>query len=1183
VVEVSGALSSRLSDFTPQHLISDLTVARVYQARHSRTGQPVALKVWRQASHLLSAGDRTAFTEQFHWLVAASRDTGRVVRCHAAGLDGFPWVAMDLCDGSLAEIDGGQDGVGVELARDSADALLTVVRRLLRDGKVHGRLSPSNLLVVRGRVVLGDFGMLPESWQGRAVDPTTVDDLSAVAALVLDLLPDNVVSRARQVLTDVAMREPGIPADEDITAIRMSLGLAPERGRPSPPTAPPVVPEPAPDHPSVRATSGSGTVGRPPVPGSDKIDPEGPVDLDRQVTRLPEPVVRPDGPAPGPRRQRRWRDPSRRTAVHAPVPPPVEAPAPRQPPPRGAVSPLRMSTPITMNVVRVRQEEGPGLLILLEGKEHRLSPGAEAMIGRGPAAQIRVLDPLVSRRHARVHCDEDGWRITDSGSSNGVWRDGIRISDTTIGASPVRVRVGGPHGPELTLAPQPVPDAPSPPSVPEPAPLTRTVPDTEDEVAPASRSEPREPQLVATTSAPGQYDLPLGSVVIGRAPNCGLVLEDLLISRRHAELRRTGDRATLVDLHSANGTFVNGERVRRSELHSGDLIGFGGFTLRFEGTRLVEVDSAEGVEFGTHGLSVLVDGKRLLTDVSFRLPPRSLMAIVGPSGAGKSTLLNALAGLRPATAGQVLYGGRDLYRNYGELRQRIGYVPQQDILHPGLTLEQALDYGARLRFPAETSAEERAGRISEVVDQLSLTKQFHTRIDQLSGGERKRAGTAVELITRPSLLFLDEPTSGLDVDLDRDVMQQLRGLADDGRTVIVVTHNLEHLSDCDVVMVMARGGRVAYLGPPDGVFDHFRVRDWADAFAAMKASTPGRLASNFLMWSGRDSRSYPPKPLDVTAGDALAGSLPSLPSRPSFRGQLLTLIRRQLAVIASDRTLVGLLVLLPAGIALIARGIPPGFGLSHSPQNKDAIQILLVLIVGAALMGAAAATRELVKERSIYLRERAVGVSWVAYLGSKIVVLSVIGALQAAVMTVLALIGREPPDNTVVTSWWMLEIGFVIATVTVVSVIMGLVISALVQEESQGMPLLVLFTMGQLVGSGGVVPVVGAAGLEQFAWFMPARWSFAATAATVDLQYMHPELPLDAHWNHNLSSWRTDVLLLVLLGFLATVVVAALVRRLDPRRPRDVTFLSRLGFGPRRGTGSGHENVSDDVIAGSST
>ncbi len=182
----------------------------------------------------------------------------------------------------------------------------------------------------------------------------------------------------------------------------------------------------------------------------------------------------------------------------------------------------------------------------------------------------------------------------------------------------------------------------------------------------------------------------------------------------------------------------------------------------------------------------------------------------------------------------VLYDGRDLYRDYAELRQRIGLVPQDDILHAQLTVHGALSYAAELRFPQDTAKAERRARVDEVVRELGLEQRVHQPVHSLSGGQRKRVSVALELLTKPSLLFLDEPTSGLDPGMDRSVMHMLRGLADDGRTVIVVTHSVLSLDVCDRLLVLAPGGKVAYYGPPGDTLAFFGYEQWPEAFEAFE-------------------------------------------------------------------------------------------------------------------------------------------------------------------------------------------------------------------------------------------------------------------------------------------------------------------------------------------------------------
>ncbi|MCC3773123.1 ATP-binding cassette domain-containing protein, partial [Streptomyces sp. UNOC14_S4] len=342
--------------------------------------------------------------------------------------------------------------------------------------------------------------------------------------------------------------------------------------------------------------------------------------------------------------------------------------------------------------------------------------------------------------------------------------------------------------------------------------------------------------------------LPPRTVRIGRGDDNDLVLDDLVVSRHHAELRTTPDGGhEIVDLGSHNGTYLNGHLVRRLPVRTGDIIGIGHSAFCLVGDELQEyVDTGE-VSLDVQDLIVHVDAgrKTLLDDVSFPVRARSLLGVVGPSGAGKSTLLNALTGLRPADSGTVLYDGRDLYHDYAELRARIGLVPQEDILHTQLTVRRALGYAAELRFPGDTAKAERRARVDEVIGELGLGQRADQPIHSLSGGQRKRVSVALELLTKPSLLFLDEPTSGLDPGMDRSVMTMLRGLADGGRTVIVVTHSVLSLDLCDRLLVLAPGGRTAFYGPPAETLPFFGFDRWPEAFEAFENDTDRDWAAQY--------------------------------------------------------------------------------------------------------------------------------------------------------------------------------------------------------------------------------------------------------------------------------------------------------------------------------------------------
>ncbi|NUP46960.1 MAG: ATP-binding cassette domain-containing protein [Catenulispora sp.] len=590
------------------------------------------------------------------------------------------------------------------------------------------------------------------------------------------------------------------------------------------------------------------------------------------------------------------------------------------------------------------------------------------------------------------------------------------------------------------------------------------------------------------------------------------------------------------------------------------------------------------------GLSVAVRHRgatrTLLDDVGFDVPEHKLVAVVGPSGSGKSTLLRALTGSVPADSGEVRYAGRELRADYAELRHRIGLVPQDDVLHPQLTVKSALRYAAALRFPRTTTEADRERRIDEVLAGLRLTGFEDARVSTLSGGQRKRVSVALELLTKPSVLFLDEPTSGLDPGMDREVMRMLRGLTDEGRTVLVVTHSVAELQMCDLLLVMAPGGSVAYYGPPGEAMAFFGCETWADVFHAFACQWDRDWAGEY-----RSSLHYLEycvgAPADALPGISAAPAVPDLPARaalpaqrssredrpgssaratpappasascfqpgtePRWGSQLRTLIRRYVAVIFADRGHLMLLAALPVIMGLLSLAIPSSSGLAAAAGpavNTDAATVLLVLAVGSCLTGAANAVRELIKERGVYDRERAAGLSRSAYVMSKAIVLGAITAAQTVVLSAMCLLPRRlPAHGLVISDSPVPELIVAAMLLGVVSMLLGLVVSAVVRTSEKTMPLLVLITVVEVVFCGSLFPLFHSPVLEQLAWLSPSRWAVAAQAATIDLPHiMGPpqgRTTTDPLWQHAISQWGTDVGALALLGTACLVAVLRLLRR----------------------------------------
>ncbi|OOD74954.1 ABC transporter ATP-binding protein, partial [Mycobacterium tuberculosis] len=446
-----------------------------------------------------------------------------------------------------------------------------------------------------------------------------------------------------------------------------------------------------------------------------------------------------------------------------------------------------------------------------------------------------------------------------------------------------------------------------------------------------------------------------------------------------------------------------GARVDAALLHDGDVVTIGNIDLVFaDGTLARREENLLETRVGgldVRGVTWTIDGdKTLLDGISLTARPGMLTAVIGPSGAGKSTLARLVAGYTHPTDGTVTFEGHNVHAEYASLRSRIGMVPQDDVVHGQLTVKHALMYAAELRLPPDTTKDDRTQVVARVLEELEMSKHIDTRVDKLSGGQRKRASVALELLTGPSLLILDEPTSGLDPALDRQVMTMLRQLADAGRVVLVVTHSLTYLDVCDQVLLLAPGGKTAFCGPPTQIGPVMGTTNWADIFSTV-ADDPDAAKARYL---ARTGPTPPPPPVEQPAelGD---------PAHTSLFRQFSTIARRQLRLIVSDRGYFVFLALLPFIMGALSMSVPGDVGFGFPNPMGDAPnepgQILVLLNVGAVFMGTALTIRDLIGERAIFRREQAVGLSTTAYLIAKVCVYTVLAVVQSAIVTVIVLVG----------------------------------------------------------------------------------------------------------------------------------------------------------------------------------
>ena len=591
--------------------------------------------------------------------------------------------------------------------------------------------------------------------------------------------------------------------------------------------------------------------------------------------------------------------------------------------------------------------------------------------------------------------------------------------------------------------------------------------------------------------------------MVGRATECDISIADPLVSRRHARLILNANGGRIIDLGSDNGTFVNGQRIADSPVVEGDLIELGKAQFVLSGGQLQQ-HVAHGLPLQADALTVSVNGGdlTLLNEVSFSLPAGSMTAVIGPSGSGKSTLLNALTGQRPANSGRVLLGGRDLYSSDEGLGRRIGFVPQDDPVHETLTVRQALMAAARLRLPSDISTGEISDDVTSVAEQLGLTERLDTRVKALSGGQRKRVSVGYELVGEPQALILDEPTSGLDPGLERELMASLRGLANKGTTTIVVTHSVQSVELCDLVLVLAPGGRLAFIGPPDKVSGHFRCPDMASVFTLLGTRQRAEWELEFAQ-----TTSY--LKFGAQAPISAAGPSVALPSR-SFTYDLRVMVLRYLKSLIGDRRR-SLLLLLQApflGLLLSAVLFREAFAPEPGPATR---QYLLATVLAMTWLGGSNSVREIVQERDVFRREMAVGVSAMAYVLSRWIVLGIATIFQAVV---LHLVASSRQLNNIgsgaIISSGQLELIAALAGVGVASVGIGLFISAQVSDTSKALTALPLVIIPTLLLSGLVVPTSGRMGIQEFTYLNPVQWGGSAAAVAVDLRGSEGCAPGDA-------------------------------------------------------------------------
>ncbi len=842
--------------------------------------------------------------------------------------------------------------------------------------------------------------------------------------------------------------------------------------------------------------------------------------------------VKPAAPSPPP-------PPAQKPAApKPPAAPPPAAVAPPPPPPPAAPPPPKKSAPSAAQptIELLRSATGKMERVTISDKE-------VILLGRDPAADV-VIDAdsaVVSRKHAEIRRRDGQCVLFDLGSFNGTLINDQRITAPTplydgdrlqLGMGGPILRFNDPAHPALAAG-QPAAQRNVSGAVPAvgggPAPVSprQGVHMGTMVVKPGSGSLSQQmphpsqggaqPQLLMQLAFDGRAQLS-----IGRAPDNDIRLDGLQISNHHATVKQQGSSVFIEDAGSTNGVYVNGTRITgRRPVQNQDVVQIGPFVLQADAQRGVAIfDTRSKTRIDCIDITKEVKNRsgggmiKLLDDVDLTIQPNEFVGLLGPSGAGKSTLMDSLNGMRPASSGHVLINNLDLYQHLDSIKQSIGYVPQDDIIHRELTVYRTLYYVARLRLSSDVSKQEIDQIVSEVMDVTGLAERRDVPVGQLSGGQRKRVSIAVELITKPSVIFLDEPTSGLDPATEEKIMRLFRTIAESGRTVILTTHAMENVKLFDKIVVMMRG-KLVFYGAPQEALAHVKADSFKDLYDKLEAPIDDKVAKmpplppdstgeqkkDFKLrkeqiseevandWKRRfqQTSQYQQnivQPLSGLKRDMQVNApAKRRPSVTDALRQWATLARRYMEVLGRDKF--NLLILF--GQAPIVAVLTYLVVAADAPRDFP----FFVLALVAVWFGTSVAAREIIRERAVYNRERMVNLGLLPYVGSKLLVLSLIVGVQCVLLFgTLKLF--DLAGLTKLPAWPEWLFGFpqllVMIVTGMVGIALGLFISAIVKTSEMATSLVPLILIPQILFSGLVGVPTGVSKLVGLT--MPATWSF---------------------------------------------------------------------------------------------
>ena len=578
------------------------------------------------------------------------------------------------------------------------------------------------------------------------------------------------------------------------------------------------------------------------------------------------------------------------------------------------------------------------------------------------------------------------------------------------------------------------------------------------------------------------------SMIIGRDGASDICLPHVTVSKKHARIRTNSSGAKIIeDLGSTNGVFVNGNRVQRAKvLRDKDVITITSTTMIYTNAAVYWHTNVGGISVKATDVVVKrgkgSSAKTTLDHASVSIEPGELVAMVGGSGAGKSTLLNVLSGYLKPVGGHVWLNGVDLYKNFDALKKIIGYVPQSDIVYDNLTLTEMLDYTAKLRLPADISETERKSAIDRAIAAVELQEHKDKFIRNLSGGQRKRASIAVELLSDPNLIFLDEPTSGLDPWTEKSLMATLRKMTEQGKTVILVTHSTLQLDICDKVVFMGKNGKLCFSGPLRDVFNFFKVSNVVDVY--------GKITNETDKWRNAW--------LQLQHAETITQQEAATNKQKRDKAKLGVLCSRYLTLTLHDKMrVIVLLGMVPLIILMLSLVVDDTLFQSNGYSRTH--NILFALACSCFFLGVFSSVSEVSKERVILKREYMTGLSLNAYVLSKMVILGLICLVQSVMMMGLFSIFIGLPEEGIFLSPFQ-EMLITTFLLEFSSAATGLLVSCIVKKPDLGTTLTVILLLPQILFSGTIFKLTGSS--ETLSYLTSCRWGMEGYGSIAGLQGM---------------------------------------------------------------------------------